>query len=245
MKINNRRLQQTAWPVRLLAIGFLLAPLGNILISFAGSSNAKWYAPSTFVQMLGTIPWLDWLWLSLIFLSGVLLFVQHKTSWLAAVHSLVVVLGINLSRYFEPVGFSSAPGYVKAQLLISIMVTLAMLAVAFYFRFPYLDRRSGWFSWSEERFSLRTTVQVQADDFFEGITESLSLSGGFALLQRDAREFFANNSVFELVFLELNKIRVKCELVEYEGNRLRFRFVDLSESSKSILQERFQKLLAK
>ena len=49
--------------VYFLAVLFMLAPIGNILISFAGSGVHDWYDPSVFTPFLMSIPALDWVWL--------------------------------------------------------------------------------------------------------------------------------------------------------------------------------------
>ena len=146
-----------------LALLFILAPLGNILISFAGSGVENWYSPSIFFVFLESIPLADWAWLILTFVTGCLLFVQHKTAWSLAVLSLLVVLGINAYRAFNP-GDVASVEFLKWQIVISMLVTLAVLVLAFYFRFPYLDRRAQWFFPTAHRWDLRTPVEVVGED---------------------------------------------------------------------------------
>lgn len=129
-----------------MAILFILAPLGNILISFLGSGLANWYEPPIFMALLKTISVFDWIWLGLLILTGVLLFVQHKLSWTMAILSLVVVLGINAFRLFQADPNSIEPHFLKIFSILAVVTTLGVLVIAFYFKFPYIDRRTKWTS---------------------------------------------------------------------------------------------------
>lgn len=143
---TNRPILKKATGIYLLACLFILAPLGNILISFAGSGVEQWYDPSVIRSFLQTIPLIDWVWLGLLVLTGVLLFKPHKLSWSVAIFTLVVVLSINVMRLFQNDGNSINPMFLKLFSGVSILVTLGVLVISFYFRFPYLDRRTKWFS---------------------------------------------------------------------------------------------------
>ncbi|WP_409477201.1 hypothetical protein [Pseudobdellovibrio sp. HCB154] len=129
-----------------MAILFILAPLGNILISFLGSGLANWYEPPIFMALLKTISIFDWIWLGLLILTGVLLFIQHKLSWTVAIMSLVVVLGINAFRLFQADPNSIEPNFLKIFSILAVVTTLGVLVIAFYFKFPYIDRRTKWTS---------------------------------------------------------------------------------------------------
>lgn len=129
-----------------MAILFILAPLGNILISFLGSGLANWYEPPIFMALLKTISVFDWFWLGLLILTGVLLFIQHKLSWTMAIMSLVVVLGINAFRLFQADPNSIEPHFLKIFSILAVVTTLGVLVIAFYFKFPYIDRRTKWTS---------------------------------------------------------------------------------------------------
>ncbi|MCM2352217.1 MAG: hypothetical protein NDI63_01280 [Pseudobdellovibrio sp.] len=129
-----------------MAILFILAPLGNILISFLGSGLANWYEPPIFMALLKTISVFDWIWLGLLILTGVLLFIQHKLSWTMAIMSLVVVLGINAFRLFQADPNSIEPNFLKIFSILAVVTTLGVLVIAFYFKFPYIDRRTKWTS---------------------------------------------------------------------------------------------------
>lgn len=143
---TSRPLLKRAAGIYLLACLFILAPLGNILISFAGSGVERWYDPSVLRSFVQTIPILDWLWLGLLVLTGILLFKPHKLSWSVAIFTLIVVLFINAFRLFQVDPNSITPGFLKLFSGLAILITLGVLVISFYFRFPYLDRRTKWFS---------------------------------------------------------------------------------------------------
>lgn len=132
--------------VYVMAIMFILAPLGNILISFLGSGLKNWYEPAIFTALLKTIAPFDWLWLGLLIFTGILLFKQHKLSWTVAIVTLVLVLGVNAVRLFQADPNSIEPHFLKIFSILAVVTTLGVLVIAFYFRFPYIDRRMKWTS---------------------------------------------------------------------------------------------------
>lgn len=151
--MTNTTLAESSMPqlkkpvaIYFLAVLFLLAPIGNIFISFAGSGVANWYDPSVFIPFMQTIPGLDWAWLGLLFVTGLLLFKAHKLSWTIAILTLLLVLSINIYRVYFVDTNSIAPHFLKIFSVIAVLCTLGVLVIAFYFRFPYLDRRTEWTS---------------------------------------------------------------------------------------------------
>lgn len=142
----NKPILKKATGIYLLACLFILAPLGNLLISFAGSGIDRWYDPSVLGSFLQTVPIIDWVWLSLLVLTGILLFKPHKLSWSVAIFTLLFVLIINATRLFQADPNSINQTFLKVFSMVAILVTLGVLVISFYFRFPYLDRRTKWFS---------------------------------------------------------------------------------------------------
>ena len=129
-----------------MALMFILAPLGNILISFLGSGLTNWYEPPIFMALLKTVSTFDWVWLGLLVLTGILLFKQHKLSWTVAIMTLVLVLVINAIRLFQVDPNSIDPNFLKIFSILAVVTTLGVLVIAFYFKFPYIDRRMMWTS---------------------------------------------------------------------------------------------------
>src|SRR5690606_37387571 len=126
-------------------VAFILAPIGNIILSFYGTGSPDWYHPAVFLRWLSTIQMLDWFWLALTAITGLLLFIQHKTAWLLAIINLLLILTVNLYRWAltgELIDVEYA--YFQAQIVISILATLLGLGIVFYARYPYLERRTPW-----------------------------------------------------------------------------------------------------
>lgn len=194
--------------VYIIATLFLLAPFGNILISFAGSQVHNWYDLSVLGPFLQSIPALDWIWLGLLFVTGLLLFRPHKLSWSLAIFTLLLVLSINAYRLYHIDGNSIDPVFLKVFSLLAIICTLAVLVISFYFRFPYLDRRANWIT-NEKRFDLRTPASV---DGVKAITESISFTG--CRLSFDQPCHLKKGERVQIKFVEISKNEVTAEVVE-------------------------------
>lgn len=194
--------------VYLLAILFLLAPIGNVIISFAGSGVSNWYDLSVLTVFLQSIPALEWIWLTLLFITGVLLFRPHKLSWSVAIFTLLVILSLNAYRLYNIDTNSIDPVFLKVFSLLAIICTLSVLVIAFYFRFPYLDRRTGWLT-SPKRVDIRTSVFCSGTN---AITESLSLSG--SRFSFDQPNTLKKNDLVTLKFPEISTQEVQASVLE-------------------------------
>jgi hypothetical protein len=222
--------------VLILACLFLIAPFGNLLISFAGSGVKDWYNPSVMFGFVSTVSMLDWCWLSLLFITGLFLLRPHKTSWSLAIITLLVVLGINTYRaYSGTLGRSG--DFVKWQLGISFVVTLVVLVIAFYFRFPYLDRRAQWLFPTAHRFEIKTPADVVAQEIFEGVTESLSHSGARILLKRHLEGAAQDLNFVDIIFPAIRNLKIKARIIEYDSNVLRVKFKDMSSRDRAFLSD--------
>ncbi|RYZ80328.1 MAG: PilZ domain-containing protein, partial [Proteobacteria bacterium] len=198
--------------IYIIAVLFMIAPLGNILISFAGSGVENWYTPSMFVQLLATIPATDWLWLAGVFISGVALLIRHKTTWMFAVVVLLLVLGMNTMRAFNLEDAGVNPEFVRAQILISIFVTFSVLIIAFYARFPYLDRRQQWLFPTAHRYFTPTPVYVGIGEGVMAIGDSISSAGVRLRMPR----FFADiqeKQNIDISFPEFHNLKVQTRVV--------------------------------
>ena len=221
--------------VYIIALLFLLAPLGNILISFAGSGVKNWYDVSVLMPFLASIPALDWIWLGLLFVTGILLFRPHKLSWSIAIGTLFVVLCVNAFRLYSADANSIDPVFLKVFSVFAIVCTLSILIIALYFRFPYLDRRANWFS-NEKRFDIRTQAVTEG---LKATTESISLTG--CRLSFDVPNEFKKNQILKIHFPEISMHETAAEVVqrlefgvrvEFSGGSADF-FRDLGQWLKS------------
>jgi hypothetical protein len=157
----NTTLLKKPTGVFLIALVFILAPFGNLIISFAGSGVSNWYNFNVIIPFLRSVPGLDWLWLGLLLLTGILLLRPHKLTWSLAIVTLLLVLIINTYRLFNVDQNSIDPHFLKIFSGLAALCTLGLLVIAAYFRFPYLDRRTKWISSDpneDRRNSLRTEI---------------------------------------------------------------------------------------
>lgn len=215
--------------VYLLAILFLLAPIGNILISFAGSGVDNWYDPGVFSPFLMSIPAVDWVWLGFLFVTGILLFFPHKLSWSIAIFTLFVVLGVNAYRLYSIDTNSIDPGFLKVFSVLAILCTLSVLVIALYFRFPYLDRRANWFT-KEERFDIKTDVSVND---IRGVTQSISYTGCKITFNESVQ--FTKGQKVKVVLSEILQIPIESEVAEVLELGARVEFIKLSFEAKQAL----------
>ncbi len=151
--IVQRDRTQRPTGMTLLALIFIFAPIGNLIVNAMWSGTPHWYEPTVFMQMLRTIPQVDWLWLGLVELSGFLLLKPHKTTWVAASLCLNLVLLVNIYRVF--CGPEQGTNFGMFYSIISFAGVISVFLFAIYFRFPYLDRRAQWFFPAAHRFLLR------------------------------------------------------------------------------------------
>jgi hypothetical protein len=204
--------------IYILAVLFIIAPLGNILISFAGAGISNWYEPSIFMAFVESIPGFEWTWLGLLFLTGVLLFRPHKLSWSFAIGTLLLILCLNVYRMYSAEENSITPDYLKVFSILALFCTLGVLVIAFYFRFPYLDRRANWIK-NIERFDLLTEVKF---DQTLSKTESVSMTG--CKILTSTRSSLKTGDQLEVQFPEIYSKSVKCEVVENKDSSLRLEF---------------------
>lgn len=215
--------------VYLLAVLFLLAPLGNIIISFAGSGVSNWYEPMRFLPLLQSIPVVEWLWLGLLFITGLLLFRPHKLSWSLAIFTLILVLVINALRLYTADANSINLVFLKVFSLFAILCTLAVLVIAFYFRFPYLDRRANWLT-NTQRFDIRTQALCSG---MKAFTESLSDTG--CRISFDQPSEFKVEQKVKITFPDISTIEATALVIEKLEFGVRAEFIQLDPQFKQDL----------
>jgi hypothetical protein len=221
--------------VYLVALVFVLAPVANILVSFARSGMPGWYHPHAFFALVRTIPAADWLWLAGTFLAGAALLRRHKSAWLLAVASLVVVLLFNTWRALQ-LDFSRNVDLIRAQIIFAVAVALSLLIVGFYARYPYLDRRQRWMFPTAHRYPVRTPVIVHADRELRGHTESISSSGLFVRLEQPA-DALRRGMGLTISLTELPRLlAIGAEVVQADGDVLRLRFKGLRWGARGFLE---------
>ena len=223
--------------LQVLAVLFILAPLGNILISFYGVGSNDWTKPDVFLSWASTIDSLDWFWLFLTFSTGILLFIQHKTAWLVAIINLILILSVNIYRWTTTGELIDVEySYFQAQIVFSMLATFATLGILFYARYPYLDRRSRWFGSVAPRVDIKTTVTVVAQDVYNGIATNISVSGIVVELNK-ALSSGPPMKFVDVIFPELGNLKIKCRLIQIDDAILRLKFRDLQRADKKRLKD--------
>jgi hypothetical protein len=223
--------------LQIIAVCFLLAPIGNILISFYGTGRDDWSHPSVLLIWLKTIPAFDWMWLTLTFVTGILLLIQHKTSWMIAIFNLLLILAINIYRGYTTGELIDVDySYFKTQVAFSVMGTIAGLCVVFYFRYPYLDRRAGWFHYALPRFNVETPIKLMGQDVYLGKSVNLSLSGVLVDLERPLGPS-GNMKYIDVIFPEVKNLKVEAQIIKYTGTQVRLKFRGLRGETRKSLQD--------
>lgn len=221
--------------IYILALLFMVAPLGNIFLSLAGSGVDQWYEFDILKQLLLSIPFADWLWLGGVFIAGCTLLMRHKSAWMLAVLVLGLVLVMNTYRAFTLDDSILNPEFVRMQILVSILVTFSVLIIAFYARYPYLDRRQQWMFPTAHRYNIATSVIVHIGEGVSGVTESVSTSGVRIQLSKSV-EGIKELQDLEITFTELEKFKVKSEVVEFSGTTLRLKFKQFGWGARGHLE---------
>ncbi|MBC7372066.1 MAG: PilZ domain-containing protein [Bdellovibrionaceae bacterium] len=222
--------------IYILALLFILAPIGNIFISFAGSGVEGWYRPEVFSDLSAAIPFADWLWLAGIFIAGLSLLLRHKSAWVAGVFTLLVVLIMNTFRAFNVDENTLNPEFVRMQILISILVTFSVLIIAFYARYPYLDRRQQWIFPTAHRYDFPTSITVHIDGDVVGVTESIS-SAGVRIRMPKVVDALKHAKDLHVTFNEMDNFeKIKTEIVEFNGTTLRLRFKQFGWGRRGLLE---------
>jgi hypothetical protein len=224
--------------LQLVAVSFMLAPLGNIMISFFGTGRTDWTHPQVFILWMKTIPSFDWFWLILTFVTGVLLLIQHKTSWAMAIFNLGLIMTVTVYRWFTTGELIDVDySYFQAQTAVSVLVTAMGFGVLFYFRFPYLDRRTSWFSsYALPRFEIKTVVTLMGQDVFEGRTSNLSMSGALVELDKPLGAS-AKMKVIDMIFPEIRNLKVECQIISHRETQVRLKFRGLKGEPRQLLQK--------
>lgn len=220
--------------LKYLGYAFLIAPLGNLLLSLLSHQDEAGLNSERAIELFANIPLEDWAWLFLLFLSGVLLLMRHKTAWLIAVLSLLTVVLLNVTSLLEGEGRTFFSAAQEVQVLFSIFASACAILILFYARYPYLDRRQGWLGPVAERYDLRTPVEIELGRWVSGESESLSSSG--CRIRLPSGEPLPSGIRFlSIRFPEIGIHQIKAQVVGFDGPVVRLKFRDLTGKDRKIL----------
>lgn len=238
--MKNRTALQKPRLLQAMALLFLLAPLGNILISFYGTGRPDWAEGPVFWRWLSTVNLLDWLWLGSTFITGILLLIQHKTAWFLAIINLGLILVVNIYRWTTTGELIDVEySYFWQQNLFSLLGTLLGLGIIFYAKYPYLDRRTKWLNWGAPRFEISTAATLMGQDVYYGKTQNISMTGCLLELNK-ALGPSSKMRYVDLVLPEIKNLKLKCQIVHHEGALVRVKFRELKGENRQTLQKWLQ-----
>lgn len=225
--------------VVLIAYIFILVPIINLLLSFSNSGLPDWYEPFTLIALFRDVPILDLIWIALLFIAGVLLLKPGKVTWFSAVGALLIVILINSFRIATKDPLLET-AYVRWEMMFSSVLSVAIFVLSYYFRYPYIDLRRNWLYPSAERYDFATGVQVVAQDIFEGVTESVSLSGVRVRLQKEMDAGSKDLHFVDVIFPDLRGLKIKARVIEIKDNILRLQFKEVKKVEKQVLSSWFK-----
>ena len=139
--------------------------------------------------------------------------------------TLLLGLTVNASLILEGEGYGLLRVAWEIQVFFSLFLSVSVIILLFYARYPYLDRRQGWVRRAADRYDLKVPVRIVGDGIYLGETESLSLSGcriqvGRPWGRADRLRFV------ELVFPDCEGIRIKAQVVGVQDSVIRLKFRD-------------------
>lgn len=220
----GNEIQVTSLPktVLFVVIVLLLKPVLDIIV----------------IQMMETqtYNWTEWLFL---FATSISLLVRHKTAWMAAIF-FCLAYAVSTGFHFIS-AFDSAEVEYNAAIVIDVVLVLAVVStVAFYFRYPYMNRRQAWLMPVGKRYEISTPIRINE---IEGSTIDLSESGTHVLL-KTSHSFKPDDSV-KILLTALPELKCSAKIVTTEDNHLRIHFEKLSRRQKKFLRQWIQSQNAK
>lgn len=188
-----RNFKQLPLLIRAIIIVLLLAPVGNFAATFSALGLPEWYYPHNFVRLSLQVSAFDWMWNSLLFVSGVLLLLQRKLAWAVAVFALFFALAANFLNWYLGRITNLDTGF----FLLTSLGSLSMLAILFYFRYPHLDRRDRWIS-KNERLPITVKVGIVRPVKCEAMLINISQTGALVEVPETQSGSFALHSQLTL-----------------------------------------------
>ncbi len=231
------------WIIYILATSLILAPFGNILFTLITLNLPSLANLSLLAKVLSLVPIYDWIINGMILLSGLLLLRRHKTSWSFSILVLVGILVVNYIKWNSGL-YPSETGLEKIQLASGFLVTTAVLLIAFYFRFPYLDRRSSFF-FVTHRISgdWQGSVQSSTGENVDIDIYSVSMTGLGFRFPLNLEKNFSVGQVIEGQCSPFFQGRFQGQIVRKNETDCGLRFQNLSSEQKKQFKEFLRKLM--
>ncbi len=172
--------------------------------------------------------WISWL---LLFAAGISLLVRHKTAWMFSIGlcaAFMVSTGFSFVQEFDP----AEPLLNIAKIVDCILVFIVVGTVAYYFRYPYLDRRQSWLAPTADRFAVSTSVILGT---LHAQTVDVSYTGANILNTNEA--LFRVGEKVPLQFKEIEDIHCVAKIIDVQGQNVRVQFEGFSAAQTNILRQ--------
>lgn len=172
--------------------------------------------------------WISWL---LMFAAGVSLLIRHKTAW---IFSITLSLGFVISSILNFLHDLDSTDTLMnfAMGADCLLVLLVVGTVAFYFRYPYLDRRQNWLSPTADRFVVGIAAKLAG-----ATTQTVDLSYAGACLMATSQMDFKVGDYVTLEVDEINDLECQVEIISIDAEYVRVRFEKLSDQQENILKQ--------
>lgn len=161
---------------------------------------------------------LDWVWSIACVISGGLLLVRLKIAWILSIIQIVLVAVINLCQFFMAINQEISLQY-SFEFLFSLVTLSGILLIAYYYRYPYLDRRDTIFYGIADRYQVNFDTIV--NDQLRGKTLSASISGFKIELEQPAE--LSKDVGHFITIPELGIHHAGVIVIDTDANRIRVR----------------------
>lgn len=172
--------------------------------------------------------WISWILLSA---AGMSLLVRHKTAWIFSnilCFLFMIATGVSISQDFD----STEQVLNIAKVVDCFLVIVIVGVVAYYFRFPYLDRRQGWLAPTADRTEATMPLVLGP---VEVTTVDLSYTGA-QVLNTSSHVFTVGEKVpFQIE--EIGDIRGTAKIIAIHEQSVRIQFEGLTSTQSSLLQQ--------
>lgn len=180
------------------------------------------------IQSFSRVSWM------LLFAAGISLLVRHKTAWMFSIalcFAFVISTGITFMQEFD----SSDSLYNTFKIIDCLLVFFVVGTVAYYFRYPYLDRRQSWLAPTADRFAVATPIHLGS---LQGTTVDLSYSGAYILTSSDHQLKVEEEIPVHLP--EIQNLKCSAKVIAVEDKHVRVQFEGLSSQQNHLLRQWLQ-----
>jgi hypothetical protein len=229
-----------------LAAGIILilTPLINLFATyfFSGADAASGF--KYFFKYLAQIYPSEWVWLTLLLVSGVLILLKRRVAKLIVLITLSAILFLNIIKILK---ISQESNY--NIIIILIAQTLATtLSLYYVYKFTSYNRRGGWSLLPEERISTNINCKIEFrnhDNPVEFQIDSISKGGFHGILSEDIDS--ANTAPESLNYLDLGLLspqlsKLPFKIIECKNKSLRAQFENLNYDQNFDLKIQLKKL---